>query len=271
MDQAKEQGLLGFKRKAVDPPDSPVISGTVKQQKKVNKTDESDDNKVNATKSEQHEIQKRILAYVQELELHIKIVKQARIAFDDDEYETTLQQLIQQLPVIRRHRNQRINDTSSSDSSDADAKSDAFPPLFFFHQNVLYGSHAEYLHETKLNPIWKMDGLDTRLLLLQELDKSLRIISENRKQLSDIKYFLHVKGIMSEMIKIPPYRFHSDEKVNQVSTFNNDDGAYDFSYPTMELNDFRLMLFQKELENENRMRMEHMISLTQQLENENRT
>ena len=186
MDQAKEQGLLGFKRKAIDPPDSPVISGTVKKQKKVNKrdeTDESDDNKVNATKSEEHEIQKRILAYVQELELHIKIVKQARIAFDDDDYETTLQQLIQQLPVIRRHRAEHGNDTSSSDSSDADAKSDAGPPLFFFYQNVLYGSHAEYLQETKLNPIWKMDGLDTRLLLLQELDKSLRIISENRKQL----------------------------------------------------------------------------------------
>ena len=95
MDQAKQKDLLGFKRKAIDPPDLPVISGAVKQQKRVNETDERDDND-NATKRQEHEIQKRILAYVQELELHIKIVKQARITFDDDEYETTLQQLIEQ-------------------------------------------------------------------------------------------------------------------------------------------------------------------------------
>ena len=249
MDQAKQKDLLGFKRKAIDPPDLPVISGAVKQQKRVNETDESEDND-NATKRQEHEIQKRTLAYVQELELHIKIVKQARITFDDDEYETTIQQLIEQLPVIRRNRGEHPNDTSSSESSDADAKPD-LPTNFYFYQNVLYGSYAEYLQDTKQNPIWKMDGHDTRLLLLQELDKSLQILSENRKQLTDIKYFVRVKDIMSEMIKIPPYRFDSDEKVNQVSKFNNDDGAYDFSYPTMELNEFRLMLFQRELANGN--------------------
>ena len=152
--------------------------------------------------------------------------------------------------MIRRNRGEHPNDTSSSESSDADAKPE-LPPNYYFYQNVLYGSYAEYLQDTKQNPIWKMDGHDTRLLLLQELDKSLRILSENRELLTDIKYFVRVKDIMSEMIKIPPYRFDSDEKVNQVSTFNNDDGAYDFSYPTMELNEFRLMLFQRELANGN--------------------
>lgn len=191
-------------------------------------------------------IQKRVLAYVQELELHIKIVKRARIAFDDDEYETTIQQLIQQLPVIRRHRNEQQNDTSSSDSSDADEEPD-HPPIFFFYQNVLYRSHDEYMQETHRNPMWKMHGHDTRLLLLQQLDKSLQILSENRKQMTDKKYFMHVRDIMSEMIRIPPYRFDSDEQVNRVSRFNNDDGSYDFSYPTMDLDEYRSKLIQRDL------------------------